>query len=79
MTLIIVIIFQTSNAIGQAYGVTVCSVMFLTTIMFSTVATWTWNWGWWKVLPFAIVMGTIDIFFWTSNLAKIPSGLSTLR
>ena len=74
MTIIIVLLFKTSANIGHAYGVTVCAVMILTTVMFSAVARYTWNWSLLKVVPFFVIFFTIDSFFFASNLAKIPGG-----
>jgi KUP system potassium uptake protein len=66
--------FGSSSRLAGAYGVAVTTDMVFTTILFAVVA---WRaWGWSPVLLLLLVAGllSIDLSFWTANLAKIPHG-----
>jgi KUP system potassium uptake protein len=65
--------FQTGSNITNAYGVTVCSVMIITTILYMCVMRFTWHKNIFLVLPFGIFF-VIDSFTWAANLIKIPNG-----
>jgi KUP system potassium uptake protein len=65
--------FQTSSSITNAYGVTVCSVMVLTTVLYMCVMRYTWHRNIFLVLPFGLFL-IIDSFTWAANSIKIPNG-----
>jgi len=65
--------FQTGSNITNAYGVTVCSVMIITTIMYMGVIRYTWHKPWYLVAPFGIFL-IIDAYTWSANATKIPNG-----
>ncbi|CAF0908636.1 unnamed protein product [Didymodactylos carnosus] len=73
LTLAVTIGFQTSDHITDAYGVTVCSVMVLTTILYMMVMRWTWSKPVWLVLLFGIFL-VIDGYTLAANVVKVPSG-----
>ncbi|UJR20259.1 hypothetical protein I4U23_023390 [Adineta vaga] len=72
-TIIIVVGFQKSSKITNAYGVTVCSVMLITTILYLCVMYYTWHKPWYFILPFSLFL-IIDMYTWASNATKIPTG-----
>eukprot|EP01112_Ceratiomyxa_fruticulosa_P021270 TRINITY_DN7424_c0_g2_i2.p1 TRINITY_DN7424_c0_g2~~TRINITY_DN7424_c0_g2_i2.p1 ORF type:complete len:435 (-),score=67.31 TRINITY_DN7424_c0_g2_i2:101-1405(-) len=74
LTLVVVIGFQKSAALAGAYGVAVSGVMFLTSILYTAVLWYNFRSAWWKLLLFAVVFYTIDVFFFASNLLKVPNG-----
>ncbi|CAF4757952.1 unnamed protein product [Rotaria sp. Silwood1] len=74
LTLAVTIGFQTSNRITDAYGVTVCSVMVITTILYMMVIRWTWLKPIWLVFLFGIFL-IIDLYTLAAICTtKIASG-----
>ncbi len=73
LTIAVTVGFQTGSNITNAYGVTVCSVMIITTALYMCVMRYTWRKPWYLVLPFGIFL-IIDSYTWAANATKIPSG-----
>ncbi|CAF1429572.1 unnamed protein product [Adineta ricciae] len=73
LTIIIIIGFGTNASITNAYGVTVCTVMVFTTILYMCVMHYTWHKPWYMILPFGLFL-IIDGYTWASNATKIPTG-----
>ncbi|MGQ0741823.1 MAG: potassium transporter Kup [Alphaproteobacteria bacterium] len=69
----IVMIFQSSDALGTAYGVTVTGLMMIDTCLISIVAAKIWGWGRWAILLFAGLF-FIDAAFLSANALKIVEG-----
>ena len=73
-TLLLVVGFGSSTALGGAYGVAVTGTMAITTLLFVIVAQQRWNWKPWQVVTFLILFLTIDVAFFSSNLLKVLHG-----
>lgn len=74
LTLAVTIGFQTSDRITDAYGVTVCSVMVITTILYMMVMRYTWLKPIWLVALFGIFL-IIDLYTFAAIYStKISSG-----
>ncbi|CAF1366893.1 unnamed protein product [Adineta ricciae] len=74
LTLAVTIGFQTSDNITDAYGVTVCSVMVITTILYMMVMRYSWSNPIWIVILFGIFL-VIDLYtFAAICTTKIDSG-----
>ena len=73
LTIIVAAGFGTGNNITNAYGVTVCSVMIITTVLYMCVMRYTWNKPWYLILPFGIFI-IIDGYTLSSVATKVPSG-----
>ncbi len=74
LTLAVTIGFQSSGRITDAYGVTVCSVMVITTILYMMVMRYTWLKPIWLVILFGIFL-IIDLYtFAAICTTKINSG-----
>ncbi|MEO6528566.1 MAG: potassium transporter Kup [Gemmatimonadaceae bacterium] len=73
-TLLIVFGFQTSSALGAAYGIAVTGTMAITTLLFAFVARSRWNWPLWRVIALAEFFFVIDFAFLGANALKIASG-----
>ncbi|CAF1216089.1 unnamed protein product [Rotaria magnacalcarata] len=74
LTLAVMIGFQTSDRITDAYGVTVCSLMIITTILYMMVIRWTWLKPIWLVALFGIFL-IIDLYTFAAIYAtKINTG-----
>jgi potassium uptake protein len=65
--------FGTNGNITNAYGVTVCTVMILTTILYMIMMHYVWHKPWYLILPFGIFL-IIDTYTWAANTVKIPQG-----
>jgi len=74
LTIAVVLGFQTSSDISNAYGVTICSMMVMTTILFMVVMRYVWEYPLWKVLPFGLFFLIVDFSFLASVYFKIPNG-----
>jgi KUP system potassium uptake protein len=72
--LTIVIGFQSTSALGAAYGIAVTGSMAISTILFSTLARTRWQWSWPKVLGLATLFLIVDLSFFGSNALKIVHG-----
>jgi len=73
ITVAIVAGFKHSSNIANAYGVTVCGVMVLTTVFYMLLMRYRWNYGIWTVVLFSLFL-FIDVIFFASNIVKIPNG-----
>ena len=73
-TLILVAAFQSSTALGGAYGVGVTGTMTITTILFAYITRQRWGWPKWKTAIFIAGFLAIDVTFFGANLLKIPHG-----
>jgi KUP system potassium uptake protein len=73
-TLLLVVAFRSSDALGAAYGVAVTGTMTITTILFYQIARYRWNWPRPRALAFLIFFLVIDLTFFTSNLIKVEHG-----
>ncbi|WP_296283354.1 potassium transporter Kup [uncultured Acinetobacter sp.] len=71
---LLIVIFQNSANLANAYGVAVTMTMFCDTILISILAYGFWRWSKWKVALFAIPFLIIDIAFIGSTSLKIISG-----
>src|SRR5688500_5280875 len=73
-TLLLVLTFGSSTALGQAYGVAVTGTMAITTILFYIVARHLWGWSRLKAGAFLAFFLSIDLAFFLANLVKVPTG-----
>jgi KUP system potassium uptake protein len=73
-TLLLVVAFGSSTALGQAYGVAVTGTMIITNLLFFAVARDRFGWSALQAWAFLIVFMIIDVTFFTSNLLKVESG-----
>ncbi|HEX9562686.1 MAG TPA: KUP/HAK/KT family potassium transporter, partial [Gemmatimonadaceae bacterium] len=73
-TLLLVVGFGSSTALGGAYGVAVTGTMAITTILFCSLAQERWGWTRWQVTTFLAFFLTIDLALFTANVLKIRTG-----
>ncbi|MEO7457145.1 MAG: potassium transporter Kup [Gemmatimonadaceae bacterium] len=73
-TLLIVLGFKSSSALGAAYGIAVTGTMAITTLLFSVIARTRWNWPLWRVVGLALFFFTFDFAFLGANALKIDDG-----
>ena len=73
-TLLIVVGFQSSGALGAAYGIAVTGTMAITTLLFAFVARTRWGWPMPRVLALALFFLVFDLAFLGANALKIAKG-----
>jgi KUP system potassium uptake protein len=73
-TLLIVVMFKTSDALGSAYGVAVSGTMLATTVLLYFMVTRRWHWPLLVAVPVIAVFGTVDSAFLAANSLKIVQG-----
>jgi KUP system potassium uptake protein len=73
-TLLIVLGFRSSGALGAAYGIAVTGTMAITTILFAYVTRTRWRWPLWRVAGLAGFFLAFDLAFLGANALKIEHG-----
>ncbi|KAI9816046.1 MAG: hypothetical protein M1827_002038 [Pycnora praestabilis] len=73
-TLIVTGVYHNTTRLGNAYGVCVILVTFITTCMVSLVALVVWKLHFLIVLVGFLVFGTLDGLYLSSAMTKVPSG-----
>jgi KUP system potassium uptake protein len=73
-TLLIVIGFKSSSALGAAYGIAVTGTMVITTLLFAVIARTQWNWPVWRVAALTAFFFIVDFAFLGANALKIRDG-----
>ena len=73
-TLLIVIGFKSTSALGAAYGIAVTGTMSITTVLFAVIARTQWNWPMWRVLGLSGFFLVFDLAFLGANALKIEHG-----
>lgn len=73
-TLLIVIGFKSSSALGAAYGIAVTGTMSITTLLFAVIARTQWNWPMWRVIALTMFFFSFDFAFLGANVLKVATG-----
>jgi KUP system potassium uptake protein len=73
-TLLLVVLFQSSNGLASAYGVAVAGTMLVDGVMAFIVIWRVWKWALWAAIALMVPFIIIDIAFFGSNLLKITHG-----
>ena len=73
-TLLVVVLFKTSEHLAGAYGIAVSGTMLVTTILLYRVAIGRWRWPPAVAVFIIVVFGTVDATFLASNSLKIVEG-----
>jgi KUP system potassium uptake protein len=66
--------FRSATRLGDIYGVAVTGTFILNTILFLAVARFLWGTGKRKLAPVAILFLTVEVAFFSSNIAKVEHG-----
>jgi KUP system potassium uptake protein len=72
--LLLVLGFQSSGALGAAYGIAVTGTMAVTSVLFYLVARHRWHWPLWGAAGLAGAFLALDLAFLGANLVKIGEG-----
>jgi KUP system potassium uptake protein len=70
----LVLAFQSSNKLADIYGVAVTGTFILNTVLFVAVARHLWRTALWKLFVLGALFFTVEVAFFSSNLAKIAHG-----
>jgi len=73
-TLLVVLLFKTSDNLAGAYGIAVSGTMLITTILLYRVAVGRWHWPPALAVLMVVVFGAIDAMFLASNSLKFVEG-----
>jgi KUP system potassium uptake protein len=73
-TLLIVLGFRSSSALGAAYGIAVTGTMSITAILFAVIARSRWRWPAWRVGGLVAFFLMFDLAFLGANVLKITRG-----
>ena len=68
------LVFRSSAKLGDIYGVAVTGTFILNTLLFMAVARLLWRTPRWKLAPLAVLFLTVEIAFFSANVAKIGHG-----
>jgi KUP system potassium uptake protein len=73
-TILVVLMFRTSDSLASAYGIAVSGTMLITTLLLYRVAIGRWNWP--PVVAVAVIAGfaAIEALFLAANSLKIVEG-----
>ncbi|KAI3972136.1 hypothetical protein MKW92_006381 [Papaver armeniacum] len=73
-TVLVTIVFRTTEQIGNAYGIAVVSVMVITTNLVTLIMLFIWKTSVWLVALFYIVLVTIEVTYLSAVLYKFTKG-----
>ncbi len=68
------LIFQSADKLGDIYGVAVTGTFILNTLLFLAVARYLWGTPRRRLVPIAVLFLTVEVAFFTANIAKIEHG-----
>ena len=68
------LVFRSATKLGDIYGVAVTGTFILNTILFLAVARFLWGTAKRKLAPVAILFLTVEVAFFSSNIAKVEHG-----
>jgi KUP system potassium uptake protein len=68
------LVFGSATKLGDIYGVAVTGTFILNTLLFVAVARFLWGTAKRKLAPVAVLFLTIEVAFFSSNIAKIEHG-----
>lgn len=73
-SILVVLTFKSSDALGAAYGLAVTGTMTATSIAYFVLVRTKWNWPLWKALAVVGLFLLFDLTFLIGNLPKIVRG-----
>ena len=73
-TILLVVLFQSSNGLASAYGVAVAGTMLVDGVMAFIVVWRVWKWALWAAMALMVPFIIIDFAFFGSNLLKVLHG-----
>ena len=71
---ILALVFQSADKLGDIYGVAVTATFVLNTLLFLAVARFLWGTPMRRLVPIAVLFLTVEVAFFVSNIIKIEHG-----
>jgi KUP system potassium uptake protein len=68
------LVFRSATKLGDIYGVAVTGTFILNTVLFLAVARFLWGTTKRKLAPVAVLFLTVEVAFFSSNIAKVEHG-----
>jgi KUP system potassium uptake protein len=68
------LVFRSATRLGDIYGVAVTGTFILNTLLFLGVARQLWGTSWRRLAPLAVLFLTVEVAFFSANIAKIGHG-----
>jgi KUP system potassium uptake protein len=72
--LTLTLVFRSATKLGDIYGVAVTGTFILNTILFLAIARLLWGTSKRKLAPVAVLFLTVEVAFFSSNIAKVEHG-----
>jgi KUP system potassium uptake protein len=72
--LALIISFRSSSNLANAYGLSVCLGMLITTCLFFGVAWKVWKWPFWKAFIPSLLFGLVELSYVCGSLSKFKDG-----
>jgi KUP system potassium uptake protein len=73
-TVLMVLFFRSSSAIGAAYGIAVTGAMTITSLLFFRVLVDRWKWPRWRAIALVMLFLAVDVSFFSANVIKVGQG-----
>ena len=74
MVIILVLMFQSSSNLANAYGIAVTGAMLIDTVLIAVVLFTLWKWKPWVALPVLALFAIVDVAYFSANLTKVAEG-----
>ncbi len=71
---VLTLVFRNATSLGDIYGVAVTGTFILNTVLFMAVARLLWGTSKRKLAPVAVLFLTVEVAFFSSNIAKVEHG-----
>ncbi|MBV9798032.1 MAG: KUP/HAK/KT family potassium transporter [Solirubrobacterales bacterium] len=71
---VLTLVFRNATSLGDIYGVAVTGTFILNTVLFLAVARLLWGTSKRKLAPVAVLFLTVEVAFFSSNIAKVEHG-----
>jgi KUP system potassium uptake protein len=68
------LVFRSATRLGDIYGVAVTGTFILNTVLFLAVARYLWGTAKRKLVPVAVLFLTVEVAFFSANVAKVEHG-----
>jgi KUP system potassium uptake protein len=71
VTVAVVAAFKNLSNLSNAYGFSVATVMFSTTVLLAVQMVWVKHWSVFIALGYFVIFGFLDGLFWGASLKKV--------
>jgi KUP system potassium uptake protein len=71
---VLVLTFQTSSNLANAYGIAVTGAVTIDTLLMAVLFVGVWKWRWWVAAPVVALFLIVDGAYFAANLTKVADG-----